>query len=513
MKKNDLIFIVALVVLTIALRLIPIFPNNFPFMFDHAKDSLIIMQMGTQFKPSLIGAVTSIPGVYYGPAWYYLALPLNMVMNYHPLASVLTVIILSAISVVFAYKYLGKVAAVWLATSYGLIGTQTSAWSPYLTPLLMVPILIILLQLKSKKPVQLIELLLLAFFTSLSFHFQPAFGVVLVPLVLVILILLKIKVSVKLAALAVIVFLAPFAPHLLFELRHDFHQTKQVINFVQHYSEQANVVQPNQKGLGRFTEINKYGLETFGKAISPIEAPYGLIGVLAIVVLQAIMMWQMKSNKKTLQQVRWTDDEGIIYGTLVAGTLLLYIFLPAKSYYFVALLPVFIVWIARFVEKNFPQYFVHIAAILIVLAFGQASQNYSHFKSLAHTETFMLQPKLDAINKVYELADGKPFVSYQFVPEIYDYQYQHMYRWLGRQGYTLPVEYSYAPQEKAYMEQIVPNLDIPTGSADQIFLIVERPGYEWAFDEWWQRVASGLEIREKRQINDAITVYQATVKR
>ncbi len=501
-KHTNLLTIFSLVFLTISLRLIPILPNNFPFMFDHAKDSLIIMQMGTQFKPSLIGAVTSIPGVYYGPAWYYLALPLNILMNYHPLASVLTVILLSAATVVLAYKYLGKIAAVWLATSFGLIGTQTSAWSPYLTPLVTLPILIILLQLKRKKPIQLIKLLLLALLTSLSFHFQPAFGIVLTPLVMLILVLLKVKVSLKHAAIGIVVFLLPFTPHLVFELRHDFHQTKQVINFVQHYSEQAIVVQPNQKGLRRISEVGFYMVVTAGKALSTTVGGFSGIGMVAAIVAVYAAI------KKKL-----SPEEIIIFSTFLIGTFVLYLILPIKEYYLVALIPIWVVLFSVVATRNTEMFSRVLITWFIVSGLGQMLQSRDYNRALTHTEAFVLQPKLDAINKVYELADNKPFVVYHFVPELYDYQYQHIYRWLGRQGYSSPVEYSYAPHESAYMEQVVPNLEIPQGSADQIFLIVERPGYEWAFDEWWSRVTSGLEIKEKYPINDAITVYQASVKR
>ena len=141
-------FLLFLIALTISLRLIPVLNNNFSFMYDNAKDSLIIMEMGTKFKPSLVGAVTSIPGVFNGPGYYYLALPFNILLGYHPFANVLLIILLSVISVVVAYKYLNWLTALLYSTSISLIGAQQSAWSPYMTTFITLPVVVLLLKMK-----------------------------------------------------------------------------------------------------------------------------------------------------------------------------------------------------------------------------------------------------------------------------------------------------------------------------------------------------------------------------
>lgn len=512
-KKLNLIVIVVLFLLTIALRLVPIFPSYFPFMYDHAKDSLIIMQMGLAHKPSLIGAVTSIPGVYYGPLWYYLALPLNLLLGFNPLASTLTVILLAAISTYVMYRYVGTFAAIWYAVSFGLITTQNSAWSPYLTPLVVLPALLILLQLKTKKPISTQQLALLALFTSLGFHFQPAFAIVFLPLVLMCLVVIKPKMSWKQIIIAVGIFLIPFAPHVLFELRHDFHQTKQMLHFFTHYSEQANVVQPNRKGWGRLIEIGQYELASLGLAVSPIEVPFFWAGVLLV----AALVWMSIKKKRNHF---WRDNR--VFIIFVIGTYLFYLVLPAKPYYFVGLLPVWVVWISTATKKYLGIWWKPLAFILVWMALQQGYRNYQQYHLLAQTDQVMLQPKINAIHKIYDLSNGGPFKVYTFVPEIYDYTYQALFRKTILNGQRPPVEFSYAPGETAYMEQVAPDL-LTDQFKDQkyllslpdqpiIFLIIEKPVYDWAYDEWWHRVAAPLDIVGKYPINEAITVYEARQK-
>ena len=62
--RKEQIYLLLILILALFLRLLPIWGNNFVFMFDHAKDSLVVMEMGVFHKPALFGAVTSIPGVY-----------------------------------------------------------------------------------------------------------------------------------------------------------------------------------------------------------------------------------------------------------------------------------------------------------------------------------------------------------------------------------------------------------------------------------------------------------------
>lgn len=476
-------------------RLLPIWGNHFAFMFDHAKDSLVIMEMGTRFKPALFGAVTSIPGLFNGPLWYYLALPLNMLMNYHPFASVLTIIILSAISTYLAYKWFGKFAGLIYAGSIGLVGAQQSAWTPYMTVFPMLALVYFLLKLKSGGKLSKKAAIAIPLLVSSLFHFQTAFGVVIMPLVIACLFWLKIKIPWKQALMMILLFALPFLPLVIFDLRHDFHQTKQIVNFVQHYGEAAAMVQGDSFGLNRVVAVAGYWLQSAGQAISPLVNLSTSLGLVLVIATG----WLLFRSTKT------TRVERVILGVLLLGPLLLYQFLPSKSYYFVGLQPIWLVVVVLLV-KQFPS-LVQKTLFFGWLLLSAGGLVANTLRTQVTNETYFLSSKLAAVEKVYELSQGRPFVSYQYVPEIYDYPYQLIYLTKIRAGDLAPVEFSYAPGEISYIPQKhVQTLD---QEPEVIYLIVEDYLSKDNYKAWQQRVGGQLKIISQHQISPGITVYEA----
>jgi hypothetical protein len=188
------------------------------------------------------------------------------------------------------------------------------------------------------------------------------------------------------------------------------------------------------------------------------------------------------------------------------GTFGLYLFLPAKAYYFVGLLPVWCWLIARSVTHLTFRWRSLLAVGLIVGAAITAWQGRSTYYQLVQTEAFPLAPKLAAVDRIYELSQDNAFDSYHYVNEIYDYTYQFIYRYNQLRGYLVPREYSYAPGEISYVQNKMP----PTKSAsEKVFLIVEKPLSPIVFDDWWQRVTADLEVKEEIPINQSLRIFTA----
>ena len=135
------------------------------------------MDMWLNKNIKLIGPWTSIPGLYFGPAWYYLLLPAFVLGAWHPLAPVCLMVVLLLLQIYLAWKYLGKEEAIIMATAPIWIMISTSAWNPLPMTLISLVILIILKAIKQKHVANLLELFLLFFTASLGFHFSTAFAV------------------------------------------------------------------------------------------------------------------------------------------------------------------------------------------------------------------------------------------------------------------------------------------------------------------------------------------------
>jgi hypothetical protein len=486
-----------LLIMGLVFRLGPIWGNNFSYMYDNAKDQLVIMEMGIHKKPALVGPITSIDGVFNGPLWYYVALPANVLFDYHPLASVLTVIGLSVASIFLIYKYIGWFAALLYVASVGLIGSQQSAWTPYMTPFVTLPVLLILLSLKEKSKLFPKQIFGLFFLTGLSFHLQTAYGVVLLFTVTAIVMALRLQLSRKDILLALFAFIVTFSPYGLFEIRHNFHQTRQVLNYISHFSTQSSKVQPNQTGFNRVTEIGKYITKIAGGAVLPINL--GSRGkLMAGLLIIGGGGWYLYSQNKRSKR--------IVYLLFILTPLVMYQLLPAKSYYFVSLLPVFLVLTAQTIEHMLPKRKALLAYVIVAFALLNLFQGIKNYESFREKDSFLLAPKLSAIKQVYRLSTSADFASYHFVPEVYDYTYQSLFLYLIGQGYSQPSEFSYVPGESAYMPQKKAQSSTP---ANETFLIVEKYTNQEVFNNWWGRVTQDLTITDEYQVNEAIRIYRA----
>ncbi len=87
-KYHTWLVLIAITLFILATRLPLVLPNTIPFSFDHGKDSVAVLHMVKEPSIKFIGPWTSIPGLYFGPGWYYLLAPsflLPMVIRWLPL--------------------------------------------------------------------------------------------------------------------------------------------------------------------------------------------------------------------------------------------------------------------------------------------------------------------------------------------------------------------------------------------------------------------------------------------
>lgn len=459
-----------------------------------AKDSLIMLEMYQYKDPSLVGPTTSIPGLFYGPAWYYIALVPNILLGLTPFAGIVVVWLAMALNIYLFKKYVGTFEAFLYAISSGVIGAQQNGWTPYMTTLITGPLLLALTKVKSKAPISTKHLSLIALITSLLFHFQVAFAVVATPIVLGILFAKKIKVSFAQICIGLAVFFSTLVPSVVFELKNNFIQTKSLAAFVKNFGTEAGVIEPNATGVGRLGEVATEMITTAGQALSPIHPNfwYGFL-----ILLISLLFLKKHKNR----------DESLPVLFILAGTFLMYLVLPMKAYYLVALMPVWIYAVGRYFTGIKSIFKPAIMLLFFVLALFHAHWQRQTYVNMSKNTADLYAPKLAAVEMAYDIANGATFSSYHFVPQVYDYTYQFLYLNKIRQGYAAPAEFSYAPGETAY--NTYKHISAVPTDSDLVFLIVEKPHYQNVQDEWWDRVAANLVIENEYKIGNAITLYQA----
>lgn len=481
----------------VLLRLIPILHNQFSFMYDNAKDSLVMLEMFQYYKPALLGPTTSLEGLYYGPAWYYIALPFNIIGRFHPFASVAMVLFLVGLSVYVLTKTFGKTVGFLFAVSIGAIGTQNTAWTPYMTVFPMIATLVLLYRMKQHKTISLWMTAFLALSVSLMFHAQVAYAVIFLPLILLVIVIEHMKFTWKHWIVAFCVFLLPMIPQAIFELRHNFLQSRAVIRYIQMYAAESKKIQPNAQGISRIREVASYMFDNAKLSVSSYDNTWMAVSIL---LFMCIALFRMKKT--------FLIRASLLF---IAGSFLFYLFLPIKPYYLVALIPVWIVLLSRCLLEISTRSRSYVLVLLGALSVFHLQQGIDRSKFYEKSETFFVSPKIKAIETAYQMSEGKPFASYHYVPEIYDYTYQYLYLMNGYNGRQLPTEFSYAPGEYTY----IPQKHVLTSPQQPSFvmLIVEKPRVDWLYQQWKDRVAQNLDILETRQVNDVITVYKTVVKK
>ncbi|KXK10406.1 MAG: hypothetical protein UZ22_OP11002000798 [Microgenomates bacterium OLB23] len=367
-----------------------------------------------------------------------------------------------------------------------------------MTSLLMVPLVILLIQLQPKKKTTTQMVVLIALCTSLLFHFQVAFAIVCVPLVLIVLALKRVKFSFSQISLGLIAFFSTLVPSFLFELKNNFLQTKAVVAFIQNFGSAAATIEPNATGVARVIEIGKDMIANAGASFFPVHTPWWL-GIPVIYLVY-----------RHLSQ-RENRSEMLVVVPLLLGSFLFYLVLPAKTYYLVALLPVWIIAAGSYISKRSVVVPLVLTSAFLVLACVHTLRERATYENLAHTTTQLYAPKYTAVQTAYELAAATPFCFVSFLCHRCTITHiNFLYLNEIRKGKPAPTEFSYAPGEELYNPY--KQLAIQDTKPEYTMLIVEDYIYPDVFEQWWQRVGSAYTIVEEKPISEALVVYKASRK-
>lgn len=207
------------------------------FHTDIARDFLLIEDIVKNKPITLIGPRSGgIPGVFHGPLWTYLNAPAFILGGGNPAIVGWFWVLLYAVNVYIIYK----VGKSMFNQETGLIAAAlTSTITAFSVPgffnpfgaVMAAPVFFYFFY-KYVRNKNVKDLLISLFTLGLVIQFQMAFGVPILVLLLPVLIFLIIK-NKKFSHLsALLILLIPLSTFILFDLKHQFLQTKSVINYV-----------------------------------------------------------------------------------------------------------------------------------------------------------------------------------------------------------------------------------------------------------------------------------------
>lgn len=248
-KKEHILQIVLVTMLiasAVFLRLYRL-PEFLTFLGDQGRDAIIIKRIITFEHLPAIGPPTSIGQVYLGPFFYYLMSPFLLIARFNPVGLGLATSFLTIIALIFAFrvvkKKISQAAAIIFLSLYAFsfvnIEFARFAWNPNLLPVFSFFTLYFFYKTLTDKKIYYSIL----FGSFLSFSIQLHYlAVLLMPSLLAFGIVYlaqhkAIDSLFKKLGLAIASFLFFSLPLFIFDLRHDFLNSK---NFIRMFSEPGN---------------------------------------------------------------------------------------------------------------------------------------------------------------------------------------------------------------------------------------------------------------------------------
>jgi len=235
--KINLVILLIIVLLSVFLR----FKNLSGlqhFTYDQARDALFIKRIIVDHKLRLIGTQSSIPGLYTPPMYYYLMTPFLFVFNLNPVGIDYATAFFGMLTVVLLYYLLTKLTedrllALSLTSLYGfqpsIIYQSRYAWNPNTVPFFVMLAMVSLLKiLKGTKGFRYYGLLFFCLGLIINLHYS---GVVFFVSILFLLLFFFKRLNKKYFFGGIAIFCLELFPLILFDLRHNFVNTKGIINY------------------------------------------------------------------------------------------------------------------------------------------------------------------------------------------------------------------------------------------------------------------------------------------
>lgn len=210
------------------------------FLGDQGRDAVIVRRIILLQKFPLIGPPSSIGEVFLGPFYYYVVAPFLWLFQSNPVGLAIGVALLSAAASILIYYMVKKIVSkdvaiilsILIACSALFVDIGRFSWNPNLLPYFaFITLSLFFLALHGKKKV--LFSLLFGIFFGLSFQLHHLAALLAVPIGIYYLLFLLRKrnlKSIQVPLLSIVGFVLTLAPFVLFEIRHNFLNIRNLIS-------------------------------------------------------------------------------------------------------------------------------------------------------------------------------------------------------------------------------------------------------------------------------------------
>lgn len=397
------------------------------FLGDEGRDTLVVKRMLLDGKFTLLGPITSVGSMYMGPFYYYLISPFLLVFNFNPVGPSVMVAILS-VATVFLIYHLGKkyfsentgiVGAFFYAISPPTIIYGRSSWNPNVVPFFSIVFMLSVYKIIIEKKSHFMFLSGLMFGILIQLHYTSLY---LLFVLIVSAIATKTKISLKSIGLFFIGSIITFSPFIIFELRHEFTNTRAVINFLTAASE--------TKGI-RITQIistiQDVWVRIFWRLLMIVNAEVSKVislGIVATIIIGYLKKGEKVKELKIL--ISWLFV-GIVSFAFYGGII--------YDYYFGAMFPIPFILFGLSIDKlrNIKLYGIWIALFLVVtLTYFNIQKN-----PLLSEPNNLLKNTREIAEFIYKKVEGKPYNFALIAGRNSDHAYRYFLELWGNPPKTI----------------------------------------------------------------------------
>lgn len=434
--RSQKLFYLFLLVVLVAGLFFRVYRQNdlLGFWFDQGRDLLAASKIIYEGEFTLIGPTTGFEGIFRGPFYYYYLLPGILMGGGDPVVVGIYLSILNSLGILALYilariywgRAVGLISATLYSFSYMLISfDRWLSHPPVLTLFSPLAFGFILASLKNDKRYLIIGLFLL----GITLQLEEA-GMLFVTFGVFVFLIFKAKYyGIKTLVLSAISFLSTFLPLMLFELRHSFLITNNILKIIKGSGDK-----PALLGGPDFSSILAafwFYVSTIGGTIYyNINWGVGSVSIAGLIIFILLILVYLKRNiadYKSKLLLIWiftplpfyTLFKGDIYGYYLAGVfpqfailiaLLLSLLKPLKVVYKLALG----VFMITFLLNNFP--FI----------------NNLMYKDINAGNDVLIGNQLGVMDFIMDNSQKRAIFIESYVPPQIPYAYQYLTWWYSK---------------------------------------------------------------------------------
>ncbi|OGH24754.1 MAG: hypothetical protein A3B47_00460 [Candidatus Levybacteria bacterium RIFCSPLOWO2_01_FULL_39_24] len=471
--KKELLILYLIIFVGLFLRVQGIFTNSFAFTYDVGRDMLAVSDIVHLGKILLIGQTTGLPGLFYGPWWYYILIPPFVLASGDPAGVALFIALSGAVTVLLGFKLgkgiggtvLGLVFASFLSFSPVMVGLTSQIWNPNLIPLFIIIFMYclhrIFVFLEKKKGIGVAYLLFLGLLLGLILDLEVVFGLLfLVGAIISIILFLGKRIKLKDYLFIILGFFIIMFPRIVFELRHNFLMTNALMSFVGNTLSSSNGSQSSFAPVNSF--IRLYGLWTDTISMGNVFWGFVLLFLLAFGLIS--LHKKMEKEKKffllinliilTTFLIGLSFFPGAIWSHYIVGIPVLYIFILSIA-------------VSKLLHLKKTRFIIVLAFVILLASYVNPIRIISEYqKPLWEGDASVYRNQLVIVDYIYKEAQGKEFKYVVYTPPVHDYTYKYLFKWYGLN------KYNYLPSSNSRLAYFIlePDLQYPSRLTDWLRL-------------------------------------------